>query len=118
MRNSAHELRLLDFIIRLVGSELVKWKRKLNIVFGVEGGKKFLVPFNCRTQVKMVLGEEKKQAPFIDEHVVREVDDMGPANTPLLKIIEPKCGGFSRVECTTCQVDSHIRTRHRSIHGR
>ena len=52
------KLMLGDFKVRLVGSEMVKWKRKLKEAFGVQGGTKFLVPTNRRAQVDVVLDEE------------------------------------------------------------
>ena len=45
------KLILSSFKVRLVGSELVRWKRKIKEVFGVQGGAKSLAPLNRRTQV-------------------------------------------------------------------
>ena len=101
---------LSEFKIRLVGSELVRWKRNLKEVFGVQGGTKSLVPLNRRAQVEMVFVEEKRPAPLLDDQVVREVDYMGPVNNPQLKIPEPKRGAFLSVEGKPYQVDSHMTT--------
>ena len=77
---------LSEFKIRLVGSELVRWKRNLKEVFGVQGGTKSLVPLNRMVQVDMVLVKEERPAPFIDKRIMLQVDDMAPANTPLPKL--------------------------------
>ena len=74
---------LLNFKVRMVGSELVRRKRKLTEVLGVEGGPKYPVPFNRRTQAYMVLVEEKKPELFIYEQAVRVVEGMGSVNTLL-----------------------------------
>ena len=70
------KLMLGDFKIQLVGSEMVKWKRKLKEAFGVQGGTNFLVPTNRRAQVDMVLDEEKEPAPNLDDQAERDVDDL------------------------------------------
>ena len=49
------KLMLLDFKFRFVGSELMRWKRNLKEVLGLQGGTKSLVPLNRRTQADMVL---------------------------------------------------------------
>ena len=50
------KMMLSDFKVRLVGRELVKWKRKLKARIGVECGTKSFVPLNRRTQADMVFG--------------------------------------------------------------
>ena len=94
------KLIIEDFKVRLVDSELVRWKRKMKEVLGMEGGTKSFVPFNHQTQADMVLVEEKGPVPLLDEQVVREVEAREPVNTLLPKPPEPKRGVFSRVEGT------------------
>ena len=53
------KMMLSDFKVRLVGRELVKWKRKLKARIGVECGTKSFVPLSRRTQADMDLGEDK-----------------------------------------------------------
>ena len=53
------KLMLSNYKFHLVGSELVRWERKMKEVLGVQGGTKSLVPLNRRPQADMVLLEEK-----------------------------------------------------------
>ena len=70
------KLMLVKPKVRLVGSELVILKRKLKELFGAEGGTNSFVPLSCSNQADMVLVEEKRPAPFIDEQFMRKVEDM------------------------------------------
>uniref|UniRef100_H3GF40 Eukaryotic/viral aspartic protease n=1 Tax=Phytophthora ramorum TaxID=164328 RepID=H3GF40_PHYRM len=94
-----------------VGVELMRWKRKLKDLFGMQGGLKGQVPKSRRAGE--LLDEQKAPPPATVQpyvtglYVFPELSE-DPSKVPLPKTPETKRGVFRRSEGTPYSADSHM----------
>ncbi|KAL4140282.1 hypothetical protein PRNP1_014567 [Phytophthora ramorum] len=96
-----------------VGVELMRWKRKLKDLFGMQGGLKGQVPKSRRADE--LLDEQKAPPPvtaqpYVTEPYVFPELSEDPSKVPLPKTPETKRGVFRRSEGTPYFADSHMQT--------